>query len=467
VEFGRHKRNRGRGAGLNPAGRFEPVEIEADPEAMEEEPLPTTRFYEDASRSIITRNDSPDIPFSASLNPYRGCEHGCAYCMSGDTPILMGDGGTHRLEDLRVGDEIYGTFRGGWYRRYTKTRVLAHWSTIKSAYRVILEDGKRLICSGDHRFLTERGWKFVRGTEQGETRRPHLTSNNKLMGVGYFASPPEKDYDYRRGYLCGIIGGDGHLASYRYERAGRAPGDQHQFRRALSNEEALAHASRYLLDFEAAVREFVFQEASVAGKKMRGIRTSAQASVEIVEWPDTYSEAWRKGFLAGIFDAEGGYHDGILRISNMEHEIVGSILRCLDSLGFECVSEERSGTRKRSLTSVRIRGGLEEHLRFFHTVDPAIGRKRDISGQALKSSADLRVASIEPLGAITLYDRRAPETLSPTASSATTSTPVPPTSISASRRGWTSRARYSPSTTPRICCAANSPPRAGSRRPSP
>ncbi len=44
------------------------------------------------ARSILTRNDSPDVGFDASINPYRGCEHGCVYCMSGETEVLLPDG---------------------------------------------------------------------------------------------------------------------------------------------------------------------------------------------------------------------------------------------------------------------------------------------------------------------------------------------------------------------------------------
>lgn len=94
----------------------------------------------------------------------------------------------------------------------------------------------------------------------------------------------------------------------------------------------------------------------------------------------------------------------MLRIASTDAEIIECTLSCLGSLGFESVLEERTESRKRPLTSVRIRGGLGEHLRFFHTVEPAISRKRDISGQALKNGADLRVASIDPLGPMKLYD---------------------------------------------------------------
>src|SRR6266511_4447548 len=103
-------------------------------------------FYEVHARSIINRvPDASRMPFRWTINPYRGCSHGCMYCASGDTQILMGDGRTKPLADVRPGDEIYGTVRSGNYRWYGKTGVKAHWSTIKPAYRVFLEDGTELI----------------------------------------------------------------------------------------------------------------------------------------------------------------------------------------------------------------------------------------------------------------------------------------------------------------------------------
>ena len=118
----------GRGAAGNPRNRFERIEVEPD---ELEEVGPEAVYLREYSRSIIARNDSPDIGFDASINPYRGCSHGCSYCIAGDTPILMADGTTRWLENIRVGDEVYGTVRRGSYRRYTKTRVLTHWSSKK------------------------------------------------------------------------------------------------------------------------------------------------------------------------------------------------------------------------------------------------------------------------------------------------------------------------------------------------
>src|SRR3984957_6870536 len=72
---------RGRGASQNAANRFETLRYERDPDAPPgDDPAPATEFFKDPSRSIIPTNDSPDVGFAASINPYRGCEHGCAYC---------------------------------------------------------------------------------------------------------------------------------------------------------------------------------------------------------------------------------------------------------------------------------------------------------------------------------------------------------------------------------------------------
>src|SRR5258705_13757914 len=133
---------KGRGAGINPEGRFEKVAREAfddgwgQPDgasADDDPPQLKTHVTKEYAKSIISRNDSPDIPFTQSINPYRGCEHGCIYCLSGDTPILMADGNPRPLAEIRVGDAIYGAVRKGWYRRYVKAKVLAHWSVIKPA----------------------------------------------------------------------------------------------------------------------------------------------------------------------------------------------------------------------------------------------------------------------------------------------------------------------------------------------
>lgn len=84
----------GRGAGSNHAGRFEKQSLERDPvdphPGEDPEPLPRTQFFADHSRTAITHNESPDVGFRASVNPYRGCEHGCVYCYARPTHEYLG-----------------------------------------------------------------------------------------------------------------------------------------------------------------------------------------------------------------------------------------------------------------------------------------------------------------------------------------------------------------------------------------
>lgn len=412
---GRHADPRkGRGAGINPEGRFETVKREAFDDGWNTPPddeLPPLKTHVTAEQvsSIISRNDSPDVPFTQSINPYQGCEHGCIYCLSGDTPILMADGRTRPIADVSAGDAIYGTVRRGWYRRYVRARVLAHWSVIKPAYRITLEDGTTIVAGPDHRFLTERGWKFVTDTASGK-QRAHLTTGNKLMGMGAFTSSATKDRDYRAGYLCGMIRGDGMLASYHYQRTDRGRGGHyHRFRLALCDSEALRRAQQYLRDWQITTKEFIFQKAAVGYRVMHAIHTQTRPNVEqiraLIAWPETPSPGWTAGFLSGIFDAEGSYSQGILRISNTDQEIIAWIVCCLRTLNFQFTLEHVARERLKSVDVVRLTGGLREHLRFFHSVDPAITRKLDIEGQAVKSDARLGIVSVEPLGkAMRLYD---------------------------------------------------------------
>jgi DNA repair photolyase len=82
---------RGRGAAGNPPNRFERLQFERDADwDPAQDPAPATQFYRDASATIIAYNDSPDVGFDASINPYRGCEHGCIYCYARPTHEFLG-----------------------------------------------------------------------------------------------------------------------------------------------------------------------------------------------------------------------------------------------------------------------------------------------------------------------------------------------------------------------------------------
>ena len=297
------------------------------PEALD------TRFYEVHCKSAINQVPKQSrMPFRFTINPYRGCSHACVYCLAAETPVLLADGRVKPIGELAVGDAIYGTRREGAHRRYVETEVLARWETRKEASRVTLEDGTELVASGDHRFLTARDWKYV----------TDLTLGDRFLGTGAFAAAPVESYEYRRGYLCGLIRGDGHVGH------GEAP----------------QRASEYLDGMDVAVPE-------------------------LTQWPERVGDDWYRGFLAGIFDAKGRCGAAALRITHADPEVLGCAAWSLGRLGLGFTVGPRE---------VRLLGGLREQLRFLHTVDPTISRKLPIEGQAIEPSGRLGVAEVEPLG---------------------------------------------------------------------
>ena len=87
------ERRRGRGAQSNESGRFEAearVAFDDGWQSLEDLPPFKTTVTLDTSRKVIARNDSPDIGFDRSINPYRGCEHGCVYCFARPTHSYLG-----------------------------------------------------------------------------------------------------------------------------------------------------------------------------------------------------------------------------------------------------------------------------------------------------------------------------------------------------------------------------------------
>ena len=140
---------KGRGAGINPEGRFETAEREAFDDGWvpdDEVRALKTQVTEERAKSIITRNDSPDIPFTQSINPYNGCEHGCVYCYARPS---------HAYRNLSPGIDF-------------ETRIFAKVNAAELLRKELLKPGYRcdVIAMGtntDPYQPVERDYKITRG----------------------------------------------------------------------------------------------------------------------------------------------------------------------------------------------------------------------------------------------------------------------------------------------------------------
>jgi len=273
------------------------------------------------------------------------------------------------------------------------------------AYQIKLADGTELICSSEHRWLTKRrGWKYTTGSMAGENQRPYLTTTNSLLGYGkIIASEPRcENPDYKKGYLCGIIRGDGTIGHYKHKR-GVGEGEIHLFRLAMKETEALDRATRYLSDFGISVYRFDFLSH---GTTIPAIRTNKKYDIQKIEELICFCDnnEFRRGFLAGIYDAEGTSGKA-MRIANKNQLILDEIEKSLDRFNIPYVFEDAQSGTNHDVSNIRILGGKASAIYFRQFCDVAIHSKFDITDTCFKSEVDTQIVSIKPLNCyVDMYD---------------------------------------------------------------
>ena len=193
---------------------------------------------------------------------------------------------------------VYGSERRGSYRRYTITRVLDHWATIKPAYRITLEDGTELVASGDHRFLSSQGWKFVEGTEQ--ERRTHdyeRQADGKRMAAlaRSFGRVPAVA-------MCGSSAATATWAHTHTSVPDGACSDVHRFRLALVDMEALRRARDCLsaVDVVTRVRVRGGERRASADRRHPNVRSrQSRGGARRSGGPDTRPTTGSRAFWPG------------------------------------------------------------------------------------------------------------------------------------------------------------------------
>jgi DNA repair photolyase len=229
------------------------------------------------------------------------------------------------------------------------------------------------VASGDHRFLTARGWRYV----TGGTERPGLSVGDRMAGTGGFSStgavdPPAVDSEtYRRGYLAGAVPGT--------QPTGRDSRSMGRVRQCLESLGATVWSSGYRRDSSGGGTHWLATVSPIE---------------ELTRCPATPGDDWRKGFLAGVFDTEGDLEvdgdtaDAVrVRVGRRDSELIQLCLKHL-GLDFEAAPD---GT-------VRLPAGLPAAVRFGQLVRPAAVRRLGMLGRPVPVPAGLAVTAIEPLG---------------------------------------------------------------------
>jgi DNA repair photolyase len=315
-----------------------------------------TIYLRDPTRTLLANNDSPDVGFDTSLNPYRGCSHGCSYCLDPSTPVLYADFVWRPLGDVRVGDVLAGFDEHpvpGSNRKLRRAVVEAMWWSRQPTLRMVTRNTE-IVTTAEHRWLQ---WGDLRWS-----RTRQLTAGRMLRSMPVLADEAV-DEDYRIGYLAGLSLGDG---AFRYPACWRV---------AMKDREPLERTIEYLGTVGICVELRPLDPGPRTRTAMWKVETRSLPKLELLNkllFVERQSRSYRRGFVAGFFDAEG--HNGSsLRFSQVDMHVLERVAAYARPFGFALKLERR----EKAASSLRLQGGLSDRIRFFSAFRPALSRKRE------------------------------------------------------------------------------------------
>jgi hypothetical protein len=320
------------------------------------------------------------------------CSVGCQYCLDLDTLVLRSNFSWGPIGDIQVGDTLVGfdEYPPGFRldRKFRYSTVEGVWRFRKPVIRVITESSE-VITTVDHLWLegkTRKSWK----------RADHLALDCDLQQFGVIKGPLFSS-EYKAGYISGMTLGDGTSRLLPTHRP-----KQPYWRVALVDPEPLVRLREYLTTFGVSTEIKSFDSGSKLSKQpLQKVETRSIPSIQCILNLNQVEESdeYKRGFLAGVFDAEGSYSDSLRVHQIKDNGLLSRISRYATSLGINMPVE---GTR----VSARVSGGLTQYAKFFSTVQPSILRKyANFFGRSVDFTKD-RVLAIEQVGVRDVIDIR-------------------------------------------------------------
>jgi len=340
------------------------------------------------------------------------CPLRCSYCVTAGTMLLDGNFQEVPIEKVKIGDTIMGFDENNPMNRKQRkvfpSKVTAIFERDAEVIRISFDNGESLEITEEHPLLTDRGWKLA-GKVSCANLVKSLTPNIKNT------IPVDIDsLSYKTGYVVASWKGDGSVKRYT-RTVGNTEGlDMFKIRLAVKDDEIIDRTERFSrnigIEFYRKLylvskkynmkKEALFANTRKVYNQLNNLFTENIGRNESVEYAS--------GFLAGIYDTEGSISPkGIIRISQLEGEVLNEIQRCLSILKIPFVNEVFSG---RGAHNIRIIEPSCEHtrtlnaLRFIRQVRPSVARKGVSVFYNRSLLLETRIVKIEKVGNRKVYN---------------------------------------------------------------
>ena len=311
----------------------------------------------------IKHGEKVPAPALITVDPINACNFQCEWCINGDEMITTTYMKHKKIRDAIEGEIILGINKKG---RISPNKIIKKFNNgkRKSMIKFIFDDGDTLICTEEHKIWHSRGrWKRAINFKVGDCVK-------KAFSCSYTHT---ENVDYKEGYVAGMAQGDGCLWLSKNRNSPRT----YRFRLVLKETECVKIFQKYC---EALGINSHYGKYNSGHKFLKGLWPKYKLAVyttsdaesrkikELMEKEEDISDDFVKGWIAGIFDAEGSFSSStVLRISQNPGRIKSKIERFCKRLGYNSVSEDMS---------VRIRSTLYEKFNFFTQHNPKIFYKR-------------------------------------------------------------------------------------------
>jgi hypothetical protein len=348
-------------------------------------------FKDDAKP--LTHASTPEL-VDLKITDY--CDKGCPFCLGPDTLVLRADLTWSKIEDLKEGDGLVGFDENpkehDRSRKIKPAVVQKVWKTRKKAVRITTDKGS-VVASMDHPWLSSSTGRW--------TNTGFLRIGNSIR----FAAQPwkisKKNVDYKRGYIKGVMDGDGSIRENPLPGATGKPDDPRRqvwWELRVTDSEIAERVALYLSDLGSKL-EVTVSHSKKGYKDLFRVGSHKKKLVkQLCHVTDgKESNDYVLGYLAGIFDAEGSA-SGVIRIAQMkDNGLLDRVESYLAGFGFDF---------SRDAKSTRLKGGFWEGMRFFGIVDPACQRKVDSwwKKNSAGYSDSATIVCLEYLGEMDLVD---------------------------------------------------------------